>query len=98
MTINTHLGLFSYTWLPFGISTALALWQKAMTQVLQGIAGVVYFIDDILITGRTRQEHESNLKDTLSHVMELDQRTAELKPYKKLQPQPISNNCSHFWA
>ena len=29
-----------------------------MTQVLQGIAGVVYFIDDILITGRTREEHE----------------------------------------
>ena len=47
LTIDTHLGLFSYSRLLFGISTALALWQKAMTQVLQGIPGVVYFIDDI---------------------------------------------------
>ena len=70
LTINTHLGLFSYTRLPFGISTAPALWQKAMTQVLQGIAGVVYFIDDILITGRTRQEHESNLKQVLNRLQQ----------------------------
>lgn len=36
--------------LPFGIFTPPALWQKAMTQVLQGIPGVIYFIDDILFT------------------------------------------------
>ena len=47
LTINVHLGLFQYTRLPFGISTAQALQQKAMVQVLQG---VVYFIDDILVT------------------------------------------------
>ena len=126
LTINTHLGLFSYTRLPFGISTAPALWQKAMNQVLQGIAGVVYFIDDILITGRTRQEHESNLKQVLNRLQQYGLRLnkskchffqheleflghivsrdgirptdKELKPYKKLQPQPISNNCSHFWV
>ena len=61
LTINTHMGLFRYARLPFGISTAPSLWQRAMAQVLQGIpnvVNVVFFIDDILVTGRTRQEHE----------------------------------------
>ena len=53
LTINMHLGLFRYTRLPFGISTAPALWQQAMTQVLQGLPGVVCFIDNILVTGHT---------------------------------------------
>ena len=60
LTVNTHLGLFQYARLPFGISTAPALWKKAMAQVLHGIPGVVYFIDDILVTGTTRVEHEKN--------------------------------------
>ena len=70
LTINTHMGLFQYTRLPFGISTAPAIWQKAMSQVLQGIPGVVYFIDDILVTGHTRQEHEANLRRVLERIRE----------------------------
>ena len=32
-----------------------------MVQVLSGLSGVVYYIDDILVTGRTREEHATNL-------------------------------------
>ena len=56
LTINTHLGLFCHTRLPFGISTAPSLWQKAMAQILQGLPGVVVFIDVILVTGKTKEE------------------------------------------
>ena len=70
LTINTHLELYQYARLPFGISTAPALWQKAMAQVLQGIPGAVYFIDDILVTGRTRGEHEANLCRVLERIRE----------------------------
>ena len=68
LTINTHLGFFRYTRLPFGISTAPALWQKAMAQVLQGLSGVICFIDDILVTGLTREEHKENLHKVLSRL------------------------------
>jgi len=67
LTINTHRGLFQYTRLPFGITTAPSLWQTAMSQVL---AGVVYHIDDILVTGRTREEHISNLHAVLIQIQE----------------------------
>jgi len=79
LTINTHLGLFQYTRLPFGISTAPASWQKAMAQVLQGIPGVVYFIDDILVTGTTRVEHEANLRAVLDRIREYGLRLKQSK-------------------
>ena len=62
LTITTHLGLFQYCRLPFGVATAPAMWQRAMSIVLQGCNRVVYFMDDILVTGKTRREHENNLR------------------------------------
>ena len=62
LTINTHLGLFQFRRLPFGVATAPAMWQCTRSIVLQGCEKVVYYIDDILVTGSTRTEHEANLR------------------------------------
>ena len=88
LTINTHLGLYQYARLPFGISTAPALWQKEIAQVLQGIPGVVYFIDDILVTGRTRLKHEANVRRVLERIKEYGLRLKKSKClffYKELE-------------
>ena len=53
LTINTQLGLYTYLRLPFGITSAPAIRLKAITTVLQGCKGVVYYLDDIFITGTT---------------------------------------------
>lgn len=37
LTINTHKGLFRFNRLPFGIASALAIWQRAMDQILANI-------------------------------------------------------------
>ena len=68
LTINTPLGLFKYLRLPFGIASAPAIWQKAMTTVLQGCPGAVYYLDDILVTGVTREEHVKNFRNVMSRL------------------------------
>ena len=51
VVINTHRGLFEYTRLPFGVSSAPGIFQRVMESILRGIPNVVVYLDDILITG-----------------------------------------------
>ena len=45
VVINTSKGLFRYTRLPYGISSAPAIFQREMEHPFQGIPGVVVYID-----------------------------------------------------
>ena len=73
------LGLFRHCRLPFGIATAPAMWQRAMSVVLQGCKGVVYYIDDILVTGQTRQDHENNLWEVFRCLQQFGQRSSYIR-------------------
>ena len=70
VTINTHRGLYRYTRLPFGIASAPAIFQRTMDMILQGMSGVICYIDDILITGKTQAEHMKNLAAVLQRLRE----------------------------
>ena len=69
VTINTHRGLYRYTRLPFGIASAPAIFQKTMDSILQGMEGVACFLDDILVTGSSEEEHLKNLESVLQSLM-----------------------------
>ena len=69
VVINTHKGLFRYTRLPFGISAAPGIFQRVMDNILQGIPGVVVYLDDILITGPTVRDHLESLETVLDRLM-----------------------------
>ena len=56
LMINTHLGLYQYTRLPFGIATAPAIFQRAMDIILQGVPDVMCYTDDILVSGETSEQ------------------------------------------
>ncbi|KAK3712034.1 hypothetical protein QZH41_000190 [Actinostola sp. cb2023] len=68
LTINTHKGLFQYNRLVFGVTSSPAIWQRAMDQVLQGIPGVQCILDDMIITGRSDEEHLGNLEEVLKRL------------------------------
>ena len=70
LTINTHKGLYRYTRLPFGVASAPALFQKTMDIILAGIEGVICYIDDIMVTGKTEEEHLERLNQVLQRLQE----------------------------
>ena len=68
MVVNTHKGLFRYKRLPFGVSLTSAIFQRAMDTILQGLSGVVYYQDDVLVTGLNMEEHIKNLEHVFDRM------------------------------
>ena len=66
--INTHKGLFQYTRLTYGISSAPGIFQRVLERVLQDIPGVVNYLDDILTTGGTEEDHLRSLEEVLKRL------------------------------
>ena len=69
VTLNTHMGLYRYTCLPFGIASAPAILQRTMDTILQGLNHVQCYIDDILVTGANDNKHLRNLEEVLARLM-----------------------------
>ena len=85
VTINTHKGLYRPTRLPFGVSSASAIFQSKIEQVLQGIPMVVCRVDDILISGKNDQEHLIHLNEVLARLERAGLRL-KLSKCKFIQP------------
>lgn len=68
--INTHKGLFRYNRLVFGLANAPFIFQRTMEQLLADIEGTCIFVDDILVTGPTREIHLKRLNMVLSRLQE----------------------------
>ena len=61
-TINTHRGLFRYNRLCFGIASAPGIFQRTLESVLGRIPGVAIFLDDILISGKSKEDHVEKVR------------------------------------
>ena len=63
-----YKGLFIYNRLPFGVSSAPLIFKRVMENLLQGIPGVSVYMDDILVTGPTDEQHLSQLAEVLHRL------------------------------
>ena len=64
------MGLYRYNRLPFGVTSAPAIFQRTMETLLRGIPGVSVYMDDILVTGPSLAEHLQTLDHVLSILSE----------------------------
>ena len=60
-TSITPFGRFCFHHLPFKITSAPEHFQRRMSEILQGLDGVVCLIDDILVYGKDQEEHDTHL-------------------------------------
>lgn len=69
---STKEGQFRFNRIPFGLATAPATFQKLMHDMLAGVIfkGVIVYLDDILVYGRTVEDHNEILKDVFNRIRE----------------------------
>lgn len=66
MAVTTPLGLFEYQRLPYGVASAPAIFQRYLEQLLNDIEGCGNYLDDIIISAPTTEQHLVRLEQILS--------------------------------
>ena len=70
-TFNTPFGRYRYLRVPFGLNCSDEdVFQRKIDETFEGITGVTAIVDDILVFGKTRAEHDQNLRKVLTHAHE----------------------------
>jgi len=70
LALNTHRGVLLQVRLPFGISSAPGYFQEIMEKLTSDLEGVAVYLDDILVSRSTAEEHLRNLRRLLQRLDE----------------------------
>jgi len=65
-TFVTHTGQYRYKTLMFGVSCASELYQKVLQQILHSCKNAANIMDDIIVHGATKEEHDECLNQVLN--------------------------------
>ena len=61
-------GRYCFKRVPFGISSASEIFQSKINEFLEGIDGVIAYQDDVIVTGRSKSEHDQRLNTVLQRL------------------------------
>ena len=78
-TFSTHEGLFRYKRLSFGVNSAPEKYQQIIRQVVSDIEGVLNIADDLVVHGKSIEEHDQSLHKVLQR---LEEKNLTLNPMK----------------
>ena len=78
-TFATHEGLFRYKRLSFGVNSAPEKYQQIIRQVVSDIDGVQNIADDLILHGKSIEEHDQSLHKVLQR---LEEKKLTLNPMK----------------
>ncbi|CAC5408403.1 unnamed protein product [Mytilus coruscus] len=70
-TFNSPFGRYCFLRMPFGIKSAQEVFQKRVSRLFENLKGVETDIDDILVWGTTRKEHDDRLRSVLNRCQEV---------------------------
>ena len=69
-TFSTHVGLYQYKRLSFGINSAAEIFQHTIQTLIADIPGARNVSDDIVVYGSNQSEHDAALDQTLRRLHE----------------------------
>ncbi|PIO69170.1 reverse transcriptase [Teladorsagia circumcincta] len=71
LTINTHRGLCQLNRLPFGVKAAPVIFQQQMDTLTAGLDGTAAYFYDIIVTGKTIDEHNARLEAVFRRIQDI---------------------------
>jgi hypothetical protein len=83
---RTHMGLFEYRLLPFGLTNAPAAFQREMQRIFGHLDFVLVYLDDILVFSKHEAEHAQHLR-TVLELLRKHQLYAELAKCSFFEPK-----------
>ena len=72
-------GTYRFLRLPFGLSVSAEIFQRKLHQSLANLNGVICIADDIVVHGKTKEEHDTNLEKFLQRCNEVGIRLNQKK-------------------
>jgi hypothetical protein len=67
-TFIAPFGRFRFNKLPFGINSVPEHFQRRMVETLAGLDGAIVHVDDVLVYGKTQEEHDARLHAVLKRT------------------------------
>ncbi|UYV70981.1 K02A2.6-like, partial [Cordylochernes scorpioides] len=68
----THMEIYQFKRLPYGLSSAPGAFQRYLSELLMDIKGVSCYLDDIIIGGSSMEDHDKKLNQVLSRLREVN--------------------------